>query len=546
MNRSRLATAVLALCLCSARSQLGGQQPAGVDISHEVVAGGDLENYLRYLQAMSRAEDYPWSIRPFSSAQLHDVLRNTTAHPWQQRFEVTAPAHGFAEFGVIAPKATVFFNSAFPYGSDDGPVWAGRGLTYQLQGGVFMRAGPLTLVLAPVAFRAENTSFQLFDTAACPPSCGISSNVDLPQRFGDRPYQRLDPGSSSIELTTPIVSAGLSTANEWWGPAQYYPYILSNNAPGFLHLFFQTARPMPILIGRLHARVIYGKLDQSPYSSVTGSARYVTPLETGRVRFAAGLLTVFEPRGLDGLELGVGRFFHFVWPRLGIPPSFVRKPFGVLFRSNTGPTGVDENQLGSVFARWVFPRSGMEVYGEYGREDNSYDKRDLLQEPDHSRSYMLGFRKSYHAGAEGFSAIHGELINFQTPGLLREGRGEGTTYTHSFLKQGHTNVGQLLGAPVGFNSAAGSVLGWERFNQSGHTAVTWERRLRREKGTFSSNSVVNPKSMDVWHALHIERTKFLGAFDVTGGATIVKEFNRDFRDDAWNFNTVLSAQYRLP
>lgn len=518
-----------------------------MNVQHQISAGSDLENYLRYLQAMSRASDYPWSVRPFSPSQLEDLLEKTPDHPWQHRYQLAARGDRLAEVGVIAPRATVFFNSSFPYGSNDGPVWVGRGLTYEIQAGLFARLGPLTLTLAPVAFRAENAAFAVFDTLpSCPPACGSPPDVDRPERFGNRPYQRLDPGASSLQLDVPFLSAGISTANEWWGPAQEYPLILGNNAPGFPHVFFQTRGPTSILVGRMHARVIYGRLDQSAYSPVTGSRRYVSSAQPGTVRFASGFLAVFEPRGVDGLELGVARFFHFVWPQLGIPASYLRKPFGVLFRSNTGPLGVDENQLASVFARWMFPRNGFEVYGEYGREDNSYDNRDLIQEPDHSRSYMLGFRKSYHVADGEFSAIRGELINFQVPTIARSNRGETAIYIHSSLRQGHTNRGQLLGADVGVAAAAGAMVAWDRFTHDGRMTFSWERRVRQEDGVFYITGVTKPKSTDVWHAIRAERTKFFSNFDVTGGVTVLKEFNRDFRNDAWNFNTTLAAQYRLP
>lgn len=533
------------LLVSAAAPSLAAQDNDAVNVKHQISAGSELENYLRYLQVMSRAADQPWSVRPFSPSQLGYLLERTEDHPWQRHYKL-APSHRFVEVGAISPKTTIFFNSSFPYGSNDGPVWVGRGFTYQIQAGMFARVGPVTLTLAPVAFRAENGSFAHFDTlTSCPPACATSSSVDRPERFGDRPYQRIDPGASSLQLDLPLISAGISTANEWWGPAQEYPIILGNNAPGFVHLFFQTRNPTPVWIGRVHARVIYGKLDQSAYSPVTGSRRYTSPLEPGTVRFAGGLLAVFEPRGVDGLELGFGRFFHFIWPELGIPPSFVRKPFGVLFRSNTGPTGIDENQLVSAFARWAFPRSGFEVYGEYGRDDNSYDNRDLLQEPDHARAYMLGFRKSYNVTDGEFSAIRGELVNFQTPTLVRSGRGEGVFYRHSFLRQGHTNRGQLLGADVGVAAAAASLVSWDRFSRGGRTTFSWERKIQKENGEFHTSGVVNPKGIDVWHALRAERTKFFRNVDLTGGVTVVKEFNRNFREDAWNFNATLAAQYHL-
>lgn len=38
---------------------------------------------------------------------------------------------------------------------------------------------------------------------------------------------------------------------------------------------------------------------------------------------------------------------------------------------------------------------------------------------------------------------------------------------------------------------------------------------------------------------------FLSSMDVTSGATLVREFNRDFRLDTWNLNALIEARFRL-
>src|SRR5688500_440579 len=144
---------------------LSAQDDAGaINVQHQITAGSDLENYLRYLQVLSKAADHPWSVRPFSPSQLEDMAAETRDHPWAHRYKLASPARRFVEVGVISPRVNLFFNSSFPYGSNDGPVWVGRGLTSQLQAGVFARVGPLTLTLAPLVFRAENVDYPGSDT----------------------------------------------------------------------------------------------------------------------------------------------------------------------------------------------------------------------------------------------------------------------------------------------------------------------------------------------------------------------------------------------
>src|SRR5438445_12699658 len=51
-----------------------------------------------------------------------------------------------------------------------------------------------------------------------------------------------------------------------------------------------------------------------------------------------------------------------------------------------------ENDLASVFFRWVVPRAAVEVYGEYGTEDYRYNFREIVVEPDHDAGYTIGLR----------------------------------------------------------------------------------------------------------------------------------------------------------
>jgi hypothetical protein len=205
-----------------------------------------------------------------------------------------------------------------------------------------------------------------------------------------------------------------------------YPFLLGNNAPGIPRLFMGTARPLNVGIARLHAKVIWGRLEQSAFSPVEGSSKYFSFDEPGRSRFATGLALVLLPRGLTGLELGFARFYHSVWPQEGLPPSYFRKAFDPWLKQSlprdsalSDPSDPTDNQLASVFARWAFPGSGFELYAEYGKEDHNWDMHDAINEPDHARSYGLGFRKVFARSAGSFRGLRAELINFQMPTLAR-------------------------------------------------------------------------------------------------------------------------------
>src|SRR5678816_1038050 len=162
--------------------------------------------------------------------------------------------------------------------------------------------------------------------------------------------------------------------------------------------------------------------------------------------------------------------------------------------------GIADNQLISVFARWVLPRSGFEISAEYGRDDHSYDFRDLEQEIDHSRAYSIGARKVFKESAASMTAGRMEIMNFQLPQLARY-RGEGEMYVHGLIRQGHTYKGQMLGADVGVGTGAGSVTAVDHFTPKGRWTASWTRIVRQENGDYTLLGVRSPRSIDVTHAV---------------------------------------------
>jgi len=481
-------------------------------------AGGELENYVRYLQALGLAPLSAWSIRPFAPATSDTLVGTPAAHPWRGRGpfqdDPTVKRLTLLPISVVSRE-----NTGYPFGSNDGPVWAGRGLTMSVQTGVAGKFGPVSIVLDPIVFTAANTSFRLQpngETGRLRFADGdFPTNVDRPQRFGDKRYSAFDPGESTIRIDTHGVTAGITSANEWWGPATTFPVILSNNAAGIPRFFVGTERPTSIGIGTFQIRLEYGIERQSAFSPVTGSKTFTGPDSSGTLRFMSGLITTFSPRGIPGLEIGAARFFHQAW--LGsVGRSELLSPFEGLVK-NSLPAGVNvagigtqdalKNQLASVFFRWVLPHSGVEVYGEYGHEDHNADFRDLESELDHSRIAMAGLRKAFVRSDKKFFAIRGEFFDGYAPTLERH-RAEGLIYVHNPIRQGHTEEGQLLGADIGVGSIGGQIIAWDTYSGSGRTTVFVDRKSENNFANFYATGIESPAATDISATTGIERLAF--------------------------------------
>ena len=490
-------------------------------LSSQVVAGDQRENQLRYLQTLGDVPMYPWGVRAFSAREI-DSLARPTVRPSDR------PTW-------LPITATLRYNSTFPYGYNDQAIWAGKGLTLAADGGFAWRRGVLSLIVDPLLFVAQNAEFPLMangsDTTGANPfgDGSMGQTIDRPQRFGDKTYARLDPGQSTLRVDWRKLTVGLTTANQYWGPASDFPFLLGNNAPGIPQVFVGTGRPIDLKLFRIHGRLIWGRLGQSAFAPESSAA----PND----RFATGLIADLTFGWLPGLEVGAARFAHS--PRREGGPTL--DDWLTVFKASETSLGAS-NQLASVFFRWVLPRSGFEVYGEYGKDDYNSNGRAFLLEPDHFGGYMVGFRKAMRRPNDHLLAFRAELQNLQFSSLA-QGRNWSPFYTHTSILQGHTLLGQVLGSEAG-PGGAGSVVAVESFAPASRWKWSWARIIRQQRGDLSG-TVSDPNGVDVQHALTVERVQVRGRYELLTSVAGVYELNRYFKYDAFNLNVIVGARFGL-
>lgn len=522
--------ALLALCVVThaAAAQTGGSS---------VAAGGEWERYLRIQQISGRAPLRLWTIRGFSDLEL--VPLSGRGNPeWDARQSGRVRTTGSVNWTVAPAEGGLVVNTAFPYGINDGPLWAGKGITAFGTGGFTARRGRVALSIRPYAFVAQNADFAIAPTGGTGPHAFANQawplNIDNPQRFGTSAYGRLDPGESTLRVDLGGLAGGLSTAAQYWGPAVENPLILGNNAPGFPHAFISTAHPISVGPFVMHSRIVWGMLKQSDYG----------PFEPGYKHFATGLVAAGGMKSLPGLEVGAARFFHMKWPENGILHADFLAPFEGILKSslatNSNPTGNNPNddQLASIFIRWAIPESRLELYAEYGREDHNWNVRDLALEPDHAAAYLLGFQHVWTPGTTRYTVLRGEILNARISHLT-VGAHQVPWYIHAPMYTGHTERGQILGSEGAFGGGA-SVLALDRYGSAGRTTIRWDRTMRAE---LLENSTPYPDRADVMNSVRVERLRFgrRGDLLVTLGAVL--DLNRNFGGDQLDFNSTMS--YRL-
>ncbi len=365
---------------------------------------------------------------------------------------VAADARGARRLWVAALPAAALMqnNSGYPRPQQDGLRWGGTGTSAAFMAGVAAGWGPLTAVLAPVASYQANDSFDI-EAAQVPGfdrygSYYHAGRIDLPRRFGNDSFWWTHLGQSFVRADAYGAAVGVSTENLQWGPARRNPLLMSAAAPGFPHVFAGTSRPIWVGIGRFEVEAVWGRLAESEY--------FDTIPDNDR-RLFAGLVASFSP-GRTGLTLGFARSYLRTIPPGGL--DLTDQIFGPYtgVRDNPRALAEGDNQLLSVFFRWVLPKSGFEAYGEYARDDHWADVDDLIQELDHSRAFTVGVEKVFALGdSTSDLRVLAEATNLAASPAWMSGRGSPHTfYTHAQIRQGYTHRGQLLGAPIGPGSDA--------------------------------------------------------------------------------------------
>lgn len=458
------------------------------------------------------------------------------ALPWT----VTAAAADGDAFSLtlLPVRFETAFNSRYPSGTNDGLLWAGRGVSALATAGVAGRYGPLSFALAPEVALAQNREFAIRpngeagDLRFMNPWYG--AGIDYPERFGDGSAGAWAPGQSYLRLDLWNVALGLSSENLWFGPGIRNAISMSSAAAGFPHVFLGTSRPADVWIGTVEAKALWGRLDRS---------RFV-PNPTNPLLTA--LVVDYTPRWLPRLSVGLARVHLQVWENLRfrdwVPflQSFEKKDLVDDFDDPTGDNPND-NQLASVFGRWVFPESGLEIYGEYAREDHENSFEMLIREPDHSRAYLLGLQKVFRRGGRWIrlNLEHTDLQKLRPDNV----RGQPVYYIHG-RDLSYTYQGQLLGAWIG-PGADGQLLAVDVFDRRGRIGGFLER-VRRNEAIYWTT--IDPQQLGISHDTEVtagfRQVLFVGPVDVSWEAAASYRWYRDFAFTEPNFR--LGVQVGVP
>ncbi|HEX6588871.1 MAG TPA: hypothetical protein VF039_07610 [Longimicrobiales bacterium] len=425
-----------------------------------------------------------------------------------------------------------WYNSGYAEDRNNGMVWAGRGLSTSVAFGAAMRWGPLTAAFVPEVAWQQNRDFEIVPREIAGFSPYIHAHyrdIDLPQRFGPDPYASFDPfGQSFVRVDAYGVSAGWSHEPFRIGPALRNPLLMSGSAGGFHHYFIGTDRPLDLWIARLELELAVGHTSESEWFDDDDA--------NDRSEFAMWSVGL-APRWLHGLTIGVTRVYHYRTQNPDDVSWFGSanhlRQFFLPSRANLGG-----NQLASAYARWILPEAGVEIWGEWGRDDTFADwTNDFLPEPDHSQAYTLGFQKVTRVGRDAVR-VQAELTALQENDDRTPKRAGQNWYRHHEVIQGYTHEGQMLGAGIGPGADA-------QFVAVDYLRDTWlagafVERVRRNDASAAAvrERLTLDGDRDVALTGGVRAQAFLGAFSLGGTFSWTRRLARDFLDDESNVQLV--------
>ncbi len=470
-------------------------------LSAQVIPIDDIkEDQMRIQQLIQGSDLSSFSNRPVWNLIYDQYMEEAEARQqsgmWTEPLSLPEYDFGYSfKAGIYLPSTRLTSNTGVPYGENNEAAWYGKGLNTEFHGGVWITSDYLTITFRPQLVTQQNLDFEVprfipnQDSGIRYTAEGLKNIIDAPFRFGPESFNTVSLGYTSFRIHYKPIEAGVSNEPMWWGANAKYPLLMSNNAPGMKHFFAGTRYPVRIpWVGKFEFKWMGAFPEDSDYFDLDEEFR--------KDRFMTGVNLIYSPAFSPNLHLGFARVVHTYIDDFGLKGSdlgMIFDPFYLKeFIDVRGPLGdvKPRNHLNSIFGRWVWPESRVEIFAEYFRDDYAWDSRDLLMEPRHNSGYAFGLLKLINAPFADFYKVHVELTNM-TPGFLEEVRPQNYYYTDTNIPQGHTNEGQVLGAAIGpgSNSQFFSIDGYvpngrfglfaRRLADNNHFHFEYDRSLNR-------------------------------------------------------------------
>lgn len=471
------------------------------------------EEYYDFLSLQGLVERPTLGYRTLSDSEWN--LSEDTEHLWKNNnlgstkilWEPENPkinnfTKGFYQgfkYKIYGPEWFNSYNTASPYGQNDGALWQGKGYNTSLSSGIRAEGYGFELTFKPVITWSQNRDFYInTDIYHNQYSYSFFADtfthyIDNVQRYGDSPVFNFNFGDSEARWNWHTLTVGFGTQSPWLGPAYLNPMLGSNNADPYPKLDAGLRKTKVIIpgvnwyIGDIEGRIWNGMLNESDYFGFKP--------ETGK-RMINAMSASYSPSFIPGFTFGLNRIIMSDWR----PQNFIN--ILRLFTTNTANgtyTGNDEDQKISIFIDWKFEKIGFEVYGEFGKDDFSANK---ITNPFHTAIYTVGAKQIIPLPKNLKSELIFEWNNFEMSQDFQLQWSYLGYYAHGSLSQGYTNNGQIIGAGSGaFGNS--QYLAYKVYHNKGFVNLFFHRYCPNNNSIYSMaiNNQVGPETdvLNKWY-----------------------------------------------
>lgn len=398
--------------------------------------------------------------------------------------------HGF-KYKIFGPDWFNSFNTASPYGQNDGALWQGRGYNTSFTTGAKIEGYGFEVTFKPMVTFSQNLKFEINSEIYKNPysysfysenikdynsSSKFSHIIDYVQRYGDNAFFDFSFGDSEIRWNWHTFTIGFGTQSPWLGPAQLNPMLGSNNATPYPKIDIglrKTPVTIPFIdlyIGDIEGRVWNGMLFESNYFDNNSN---------NNKRMLNAMSASYSPSFIPGFTFGLNRIFMTYWKPENF--SYILRLFTTKGGNALASSGNDEDQKFSIFIDWKFDKIGFEVYGEFGRDDFSSSE---TRNPFHTAIYTVGARQIIPLPWGLQSKLSLEWNNFEMSQDFQLQWPYLGYYAHGFVSQGYTNNGQIIGAGSGaFGNS--QYVGYKIYFDKGYLDLFWHRYCPNNNSVYS-------------------------------------------------------------
>ena len=190
--------------------------------------------------------DNVWTFNSGQESDAH-IWKNNNLGTTYTLWEPSSPAENWFARGlkqgltarIYGPEWFNSYNTAVPYGQNDGALWQGRGYNTSLTAGLRLEAYGFELTFKPQVSFSQNKEFELIDNSQYYSNKyayiwgeGYNIGIDAPQRFGNESFWTFDFGDSEFRWNWNSFTIGFGTQTPWIG----FSYFFSLT-PNFVGIF---------------------------------------------------------------------------------------------------------------------------------------------------------------------------------------------------------------------------------------------------------------------------------------------------------------------